>query len=191
MIYTNEIIDRKTGELISVSAGDWMTIRELAELLSCGHRQTIVILREMGFLQIEGDGQNSRHRIADWVNAQGWGKRLHRKADKFPFDVVNTNAVYWVIDRWDKAKTDYHEATYTAEAITAQQVLHEYQAARGRSDMSVQMQVCWLVDHFPDLTQKMIAGVVHVTQQLVSKFLKIRSADITKAQQLKANTFLC
>lgn len=190
MIYTQDILDRKTGELISVSAGDWITIRELADFLSYGHRQTIVILREMGFLQLEGTGKNSRHRVADWLMLKGWAKRHYSKADHYPFDVINTDAVFWVIDRWEQAKAAYLETTYTAGVEEAQKALQAFQIDRGRRDMSVQMQVCWLVDHFPELTQTMIAGVVAVTQQVVSKFLRIRSADITTAQQLKANRFL-
>lgn len=190
MIYTQDILDRKTGELISVSAGDWITIRELADLLSYGHRQTIVILREMGFLQLEGTGKNSRHRVADWLMAKGWAKRHHTKANHYPFDVINTNAVFWVIDRWEQAKTDYHEKTYTSEVTEAQRALQAFQINRDRRDMSVQMQVSWLADHFPNLTQEMIAGIVSVTQQVVSKFLIARSMYIKKAQRLKAKTFI-
>lgn len=190
MIYTQDILDRKTGELISVSAGDWITIREFAEFLSYGHRQTIVILREMGFLQLEGTGKNSRHRVADWLVAMGWAKRHHTKADHYPFDVINTDAVFWVIDRWEQARADYLQSTCTADVEQAQRALQAFQINRDRRDMSVQMQVSWLVDHFPKLTQEMIAGVVAVTQQVVSKFLIARSNYIKEAKRLKAKTFI-
>ncbi|MBB4171594.1 hypothetical protein [Rhizobium sp. BK538] len=62
MIYVEEILDRKTGELVSVDKGDWITITELATLLGLGRRQATTVLRHLDFLQIEGVGRESRHR---------------------------------------------------------------------------------------------------------------------------------
>jgi hypothetical protein len=52
--------------------------------------------------------------------------------------------------------------------------------------MSVQMQVCWLADHRPDLTQAQGAQVLSVSQQLVSRNLTIRANQLAKARALKA-----
>ena len=190
MKYTNEIIDRKTGEIISVSSGDWLTLAELAEFLSCGRRKMTVILKELNFLQLENDGRYNRHRLAEWVTTKGWGRRLHCKGSQYPFDVVSPDAVLWLVDRWEQAVQDYHDKTYTAEIDAARESLQRFQSDRGRSDMTVQMMVCWLTDTLPELTQEKIAGVLDVTQQVVSKFLKTRSKQLSELREMKANMFL-
>ena len=190
MKYTDEIIDRKTGEIISVSSGDWLTLAELAEFLSCGRRKITVILKELNFLQLENDGRYNRHRLADWVMTKGWGKRLHCKGSQYPFDVVSPDAVLWLIDRWEQAVQDYHNKTYTTEIDAARESLQRFQSDRGRGEMTVQMMVCWLTDTLPQLTQEKIAGVLDVTQQVVSKFLKTRSKQLSKWKAMKANMFL-
>ena len=190
MKYTNEIIDRKTGEIISVSSGDWLTLAELAVFLSYGRRKMTVILKELNFLQLENDGRNNRYRLADWVTIKGWGKRLHCRGSKYPFDVVSPDAVLWLIERWEEAVQDYQDKTYTAEIDAARESLQRFQFDRDRSDMTVQMMVCWLTDTLPELTQEKIAGVLDVTQRVVSKFLKTRSKQLSELRQMKANMFL-
>lgn len=189
MIYRQEVLDRKTGELVSVDQGDWITIGELGQLFGLGRRQTTTVLRQMEFLQVEGGGRNSRHRIADWVEAKGWGKRLHRKADKFPFDVIAPPAVEWIRERWPDAVAAIERKTFSGPVAEAKAVLADFQAAHGRKEMSVQMMVCWLVDFFPDLTQQQMAGVLDVSQQLVSRFMAVRSEQLKQAKTLKAKRF--
>lgn len=189
MEYTDEIIDRKTGEIISVSSGDWLTLKELAEFLSCGRRKMTVILKELNFLQLENDGRYNRHRLADWLTTKGWGKRLHCRGNKYTFDVVSPDAVLWLIERWEQAVQDYHDKTYTTEIVAGRESLRRFQSDRGRSEMTVQMMVCWLTDTLPQLTQEKIAGVLDVSQQVVSKFLKTRSKQLSKWKAMKANMF--
>lgn len=76
MIYTEQLLDRKTGELVTVERGDWTTIAELGELFGWGRRQTTTILRKMGFMQAEGGGRDARHRIAQWIVERGWGRPI-------------------------------------------------------------------------------------------------------------------
>lgn len=189
MIYRYEVLDRKTGELVSVDQGDWITIAELGQLFGLGRRQTTTVLRHLDFLQVEGGGRNSRHRIADWVEAKGWGKRLHRKADKFPFDVIAPPAVEWIRKRWPDAVAAIERKTFSGPVGEAKAALADFQAAHGRKEMTVQMMVCWLADFFPDLTQQQMAGVLDVSQQLVSRFLTIRSEQLKEAKALKASHF--
>ena len=187
MIYVEEILDRKTGELVSVDKGDWITITELGALFGLGRRQTTTVLRQMNFLQVEGGGRNSRHRIADWVVQRGWGKRLHRKTDKFPFDVIGPEAVQWIKERWQDAVAAIERETVTGPVVEAKSALADFQATHGRKEMSVQMMVCWLADFFPELTQQQMAGVLDVSQQLVSRFLSIRSEQLKRAKALKGS----
>ncbi|WP_203423080.1 hypothetical protein [Sinorhizobium sp. BG8] len=189
MIYITEILDRKTGELVSVDQGDWITITELGQLFSLGRRQTTTVLRQLDFLQVEGGGRNSRHRIADWVVAKGWGKRLHRKFDKFPFDVISPDAVEWIKERWAGAVAAIERETHSGPVAEAKAALADFKLMHGRREMTVQMMVCWLADFFPDLTQQHMASALDVSQQLVSRFLKIRSEQLKEAKNLKVSRF--
>ncbi|WP_242218935.1 hypothetical protein [Shinella zoogloeoides] len=189
MIYVEEMLDRKTGELVSVDKGDWITITELATLFGLGRRRATTVLRHLDFLQVEGGGRDSRHRIADWVVQRGWGKRLHRKTDKFPFDVVGPEAVQWIKERWQGAVTAIERETFSGPVAEAKAALADFEAAYGRKEMTVQMKLCWLADFLPGLTQEQIGSVLDVTQQLVSRFISIRSNQLREAKALKANRF--
>ena len=68
--------------------------------------------------------------------------------------------------------------TQASEALTAFMVGHE--------EMTVQMQVCWLADHFPSLTQKQMALVLSVSQQLLSRNLATRAEQLARRKSLKA-----
>ena len=189
MKYVQEILDRKTGELISVDQGDWITITELACMLDVGRRRATTILRQMGFLQVEGGGRNCRHRIADWVVEKGWGRRLHRKGDKFPFDVIGPNAVSWIRDRWQAASIAVEHGDNTGLVAEARDAVMGFKASRDGREPSVQMLVCRLADFFPSLTQQQMGDVLDVTQQLVSRFLSVRSAQLRTAKELRGRTF--
>lgn len=188
MIYVEEILDRKTGELVSVDKGEWITIRELGDLYGLGRRQTTTVLRHMNFLQVEGGGRNSRHRIADWVTQKGWGKRLQRKTDRYPFDVIGPEAVEWIKQRWQEAVTALERQTNSEPVAEAKAALTDFQSHR-RQGMSVQMMVYWLTDFFPDLTQVQMASVLDVSQQLVSRFTSSRSEQLKNARALKMKRF--
>ena len=58
--------------------------------------------------------------------------------------------------------------------------------SNGRGPMTVQAQVCWLADHFPGLTQKQMALVLSVSQQMVSRNLTVRAEQLDRARALKA-----
>ncbi|MGN6489080.1 MAG: hypothetical protein ACTHLT_14860 [Devosia sp.] len=97
MEYFDEIFDRRTGELIKVSVGEWTTVTELGELHGVGRMRVRTILREMGVLQIEGAARHQRHRLAPWVVQRGWGKRIEKKGT-VPFDVVGPELRAWVAE---------------------------------------------------------------------------------------------
>ncbi len=189
MNYVQEILDRKTGELVSVDQGDWITITELSCMLVVGRRRATTILRHMGFLQVEGGGRNSRHRIADWVVEKGWGKRLHRKGDKFPFDVIGPNAIPWIKERWQAASVAVEHGDNTGLVAEARDAVTTFKASRDGREPSVQMLVCWLADFFPSLTQQQMGAVLDVTQQLVCRFLSVRSAQHAEAKELRKRDF--
>jgi hypothetical protein len=184
MYYTREVLDRETGELVTIPIGKWITIAELGEMHGLGRRQTTEVLRHIDVLQVETDHRTRRHRLAPWFVERGYGKRLKRKADKFPFDVVSPEGQAWINELWPLAVAELEEQRMTAPVDEARSALSAF--GRDRRPMDVQMQVCWLADHFPDLTQKQMGLVLSVSQQMVSRNLAVRAKQLDRARALKA-----
>jgi hypothetical protein len=47
---------------------------------------------------------------------------------------------------------------------------------KGRvSEVTTQMQVCWLRDHFPSLTQDEVASLIDIPQSLVNRYGRLQS----------------
>jgi hypothetical protein len=185
MHYTDEIIDRMTGELVSVSKGNWITIAELAELFGVGRRQASTILREMDFLVVVGSGKNSRHQIAPWVSARGWGQTNRRMTDKYPFDVISPEAVQWISERWSKAAAAVRERTHDGPVAEAASALEDFKTTRDRNGMSVEGQARWLIDHFPHLTHQQISDVLSVTRQVIDRYMKVRQRQLAVLLAMK------
>lgn len=171
MEYFQEVLDRSSGRLAKVSRGDWITITELGEIMRAGKRETRTILREMGFLVLEGQDRNARHRLSSWVTDRDWGRRIKRKGC-YPFDVIGPDARKWVEERWHTAVEKI--ADISAEARAAQMHLATFLRRRRNPEMPSQEQVCWLCDFYPDLSQMEKARVVGISQQLVSRFEEVR-----------------
>ncbi|KQP11126.1 hypothetical protein ASF28_08750 [Methylobacterium sp. Leaf99] len=68
--------------------------------------------------------------------------------------------------------------------IQAHEALNAFRAER-LSDLNVQGCVLWLSDHFPDLTHAEMAGILDVTQQVVSRYVGIQSRQRSSARQRK------
>jgi len=172
MEYFHEVLDRSSGQLVRISQGDWITITELGEIMGAGKRATRAVLREMGFLTVEGTGRNSRHRLASWVTNRGWGRRIHRSGG-FPFDVVGPEARRWIEERWASAAEKVCDLS--GEAKAARGHLSSFLARRRNPAMPPQEQVCWLCDFYPSLSQAEKGRIVGISQQLVGRFEKVRS----------------
>lgn len=191
MLYTSQLLDRKTGELVLVEDGDWITITELAELHSVGPRRIRTILRHMDFLQIEGGGRQHRHRLCPWVTAKGWGKRIQAKGT-IPFDVISPLARDWIAERWSQATSslELQENSPAAEAKAALESFRDGRNCYRRSirerfphrennppDMEITEMVSWLDCFFPRLSHSDIATILDVSQQLVSRYLGERQRE--------------
>jgi hypothetical protein len=174
MEYFDEILDRSTGELVTVSKGDWITVTELGEVFGVKRREVRTMLRKMGVLVTEGAATHQRHRLAAWVVQQGWGKRIEKRG-AIPFDVVSPELRQWIAERWEQTKDDIASEA-TSRSLVAREALLDFQSSRNRPDLTVQQKVHWLADFHPKLTQAEVAMVLDVTQQLVSKFLNARTA---------------
>ncbi|TPP09789.1 hypothetical protein [Rhizobium glycinendophyticum] len=183
MQYTSEILDRKTGEMVSIDQGHWITMEELSEVFKIGRRQLATVLHQMNFLQIEGSGRNARNRIRDWVIAKGYGKRNKRKSDDMPFDVVSAEGVRWIAERWEAAKKAVEEKT-SGPAKEAREALREFQKCRS-GPMCGKQEIHWVADHFPHLTHDQMAQALSLSRQLVTRFMRIRSEQIANAKALR------
>lgn len=183
MEYFHEVFDRKTGELQKVSQGDWITITELGQLHQVGPRQVRTILRKMGVLVVEGAATHQRHRLASWVVHQEWGKRVEKRGT-VPFDVVGPELQAWIASRWSGTVAEVARES-TAASTQARTALDAFKKTRQSGELEIQPSVSWLVCHYPHLTQKEMAAVLDVTQQLVAKYMNIRTAQLREARALR------
>ncbi|MBK1795087.1 hypothetical protein JHL21_11315 [Devosia sp. WQ 349] len=176
MEYFEEVLDRKTGKLLSVSQGDWITVTELGESMGLGPKETRSVLAKMQFLQVEGSATHSRYRLPLWAVDEGLGRRIERKG-KPPFDVISPLGQSWVAERWEETMAAMAaakgEPVRIAQAALAafKQERNAYAATWERPEMTTKEEVYWVVYHFPELTQSEIAQVVHVSQPLVHRLL--------------------
>jgi hypothetical protein len=183
MEYFTDVLDRRTGQLVSVSEGDWITLSELGQVCCVGPREVRTILRAMGVVEVEGVAKHQRHRLATWVVQRGWGRRIVRRG-AVPFDVVGPQLRAWIADRWDETLS--HIASQaSAPSIEARRALGVFNSERLHGPLSVQQSVSWLACAFPHLTQTEMAMVLDVTQQLVGKYLSIRGDQLREARKLK------
>ncbi|MBS7544025.1 hypothetical protein [Ancylobacter oerskovii] len=182
MIYTEEVLDRATGELKTINTGDWVTVTEFGEMMGVGPRRVRTILREMEFLAVEGGGLHHRCRITAKAVKLDLGRRINpTKKATYPFDVISPAGRAWIGERWSAALQRVEDRQLGSEVQHAKAALVEFQRSRSRQDMPVQEAVCWLADHFPELGQSDVASVLDVTQQLVSRYLNIRSKQRQEA----------
>ncbi|RYG86409.1 MAG: hypothetical protein EON59_10075, partial [Alphaproteobacteria bacterium] len=162
MEYFEEVLDRRSGELVPVSKGDWITVSELGELHGVGRREVRTILRKMGVLHVEASASHGRHRLAKWIVEEGWGRRIERKGE-YPFDVVGPKLREWIDTRWDATfQALMQEASNSS--LVARAALAAFTSSRLTGELSVQQAVSWLADHFEDLTQVEMSMVLDVTQ---------------------------
>lgn len=193
MQYVDEVLDRKTGNMVIIPKGDWVTITELGERYGVGRKHVRSILRQMNFLFVEAGTSHQRHRLCPWVIEKGWGKRLTPKYS-VPFDVVGPDAQQWIDEHWQAAVKAIEDAK-SGPTKDAQAALEAFRSERnafrrshGNDEMTTEEQVSWLSDHFPKLTQTEIASVVGVTQQIVARNLSKRNKHKQELERLRKTT---
>lgn len=189
MHYSSEELDRSTGELITVSLGDWRTVTEVGRLHGAGPRRTRQVLVHMGFLAPEG----SRYRLPLDHVAKGWGKRLKHGSTGRPFDVISPLGQELIGRAWDDTLTDLEaDEGGEPEVAEASAALETFVAGRP-GGLDTEGRVRWLLDHFPALDTQQVADVVCVSRQLVERYAKRRAAQLdtlkaTKVADLPAFT---
>ena len=183
MEYIDTVLDRKTGELITVGTGDWITVTELGDRHSVSRVKIRAILRKMDFLYVAGGSAHNRHRLMPWVIAQGLGKHIPAKRKgQYPFDVIGPEGQAWIAERWSDTITAIQAEEGKTGVADAREALRVFKDDRGRHNLNVQGSVLWLIDHHPDLTHTEVAAILGVTQQLVSRYASLRSKQLQGAR---------
>jgi hypothetical protein len=176
MQYTSRpTLDRATGEMHSIPLGNWITVTELGKRYGVGPKTTRLILHHIGLLQVEG----GRYRLSPEAVSQGLGIRHERsKRVRFAFDVLSPKCQDLIDGIWQSAAGEVEqEKRKSPLAVRAAQALSAFNADR-RSEMTTQMQVRWLCEHFAGMTEREMALVIGVTQPLVHRYAKQRQAQV-------------
>lgn len=171
MEYVTEDLDRQTGELVLHSQGDWITVTELGNHYGVGPKRVRTILHHMGVLRPEG--QHGRYRLTPLAVARGYGKRHdRRKRGKYPFDVISPLGQSLVAEAWTETVTDLEaEVSGDVEIADARKDLSAFQSSR-LQELTTMEAVYWLTDTRQTLTQRQVASVLDVSEQLVGRYLK-------------------
>lgn len=185
MEYTTEVLDRTTGDLKTVSLGNWVSVTEYGVLKGVGPRQVRAILSHLGLLQERlevsksGTSRVARRRLTDEAVKAGLGKRNYpKKAGTYPFDVLSPKGQEWIDQKWDDAVQTMAAETASSPMVTAAtECLDRFKASR-RSDMTPQMEVCFLSDHFPDLLQVDMCRITGASPRMVSLHVNTRADQI-------------
>ncbi|TPJ72446.1 hypothetical protein [Mesorhizobium sp. B2-6-2] len=193
MQYTTEVLDRTSGDLKLVSLGDWITVTEYGERKGVGPRQVRAVLAHIGLLReeteapISGKAKVVRRRLTHEAVEQGLGKRIYpAKKGSYPFDVLSPAGQAWVDARWNDGVATISSAVASNPlADEAKACLEKFRAMR-RSELTSQMVVCFLLDHFPDLLQVDISRITGVSERMVSRYVAIRVDQIRKWTAFKS-----
>lgn len=186
MLYSTATLDRATGEMVSASLGEWLTISEVGRTYDTGPRRTRQILVHMGFLAPEG----RRYRLPLEAVAKGWGKRLKNPSTGRPFDVVSPEGQRLIALGWADAATDLEaEESGEPEVAEATAALEAF-AARRAIGLDTEGRVRWLLDYFPDLDSGQVAEAVCVSRQLVERYAGRRKEQVAALETLKAKPLL-
>lgn len=181
MLYVQEVLDRKTGQIIEVDAGEWMTITELGERLGAGQRKTREVLRELDVVAMAGGGGIQRHHFTPWFLECDFGRRHPpTKARPYPFDTIGPLGREWIEERWTDALHRVETKASSPLVSAAQAALEDFKVTRGRETMPVYEMVYWLCDHFPGLSQAEMGIIIGVSQPMVFRYAAQRQADKAK-----------
>jgi len=174
MIYTQDLLDRSTGQLRTVSIGNWVTVTELGEHYGVGNRKVRAILHHMGLLHREGRS----YRLPWSAVEKGLGKRHDKPKSGYPFDVISPLGQQLVAQVWDATVEDYEaELRSDSQIDEARAALNAFKQTRIGGSLKAQQEVCWLRDHFPSMTYEAIAKTLEISPTLVRRYADKQTAD--------------
>ena len=179
--YTKDIFDRSTGELVTLDLGLWMTLKEFTDLMGVPMKLGRAVLQQIGLVGLEG----GRLRLKQEHVEGGLGRRNKTKASKFPFDVLSPAGQHHARPLWDKALwVVLEERGRDREAEEADKALQSFMTGRFEA-MTTQMEVSWLQDHYPGLSTRSIARLLHVSEAIVFKWSAHRQRQLREAATRK------
>ncbi|MCM5560065.1 hypothetical protein [Pleomorphomonas sp. JP5] len=187
MEYQTTYLDRRTGDLVTESIGDWITVTEFGRRKGLGPRTVRHLLHHAGILQPEG--KHGRFRLSFPMVERGVGKRIDRPKSGYPFDVLAPETVRILDEVWDEMVADY-EASVGQSALvkTAKAALARFEDHRITHPLSSAARVWWVRDHFQSLTHAQIGEVVGVQQPIVSKHLRQRDDQRKEKKKAQASS---
>jgi hypothetical protein len=171
MIYEREVLNRQTGELVSIDAGDWITVTELGECLDLGSRQIRKLLNRLGWVEADYSSYSSRgaYRINDFAVRCGFGRRI-TPAKGFPFDIISPAGQDAVLKDFE-ALMAAEEAEKATDPLVVQsrRALDEYREDYPKKLVTLREEVDWLDFHCPGLEAPQVALVLDTNAALVRK----------------------
>jgi hypothetical protein len=172
MLYTAELLDRSSGDLRIVDLGNWFTVTELGQRYGLGPKKICSVLHHPEMLQTEG----KRLRLTRKAVELGYGRRHDfPKKHKYPFDVISPLGQRVIAENWEWLLADMAEEEHSKAILwEASEAMASFKESR-RSEMTTQMEVCWLRDHFPNLTQVEMATLLDIPQSLVDRYVKLQA----------------
>jgi hypothetical protein len=186
MEYFDTRLDRKTGELVEASLGDWIPFTELGQHYGVSARKVRLVLKEMDFVYIPGNHAKAAYRLSDWAIEAGFGRRIERsRRVKYAFYVISPIGQQWVAERWAGALASVDGRSSGPELGLAGKALEDFQASRNRR-LTVEEGVSWLLGHYPSLSQENMAAILSVSQPLVSYHVNTRRKQLRETSERRA-----
>lgn len=178
MFYNSEVLDRRTGELVRVCQGEWVTVTELGKAFGLGPRQVRQALHHLGLVFPTANGRGRYCLTPDAIKA-GMGRSIAKSKSGRPFEVISPAGQKAFADCLPKTLAAIRNRE-TPDVIEARAALVAFKAHRLDADAwTIRMEVSWLSAFRPHLPQDSIAATLSVSKQLVSHHLTTTSAPPT------------
>ena len=82
-----------------------------------------------------------------------------------------------IAESWDWVVADLEQEKQSKPLLReASEALKRFKEER-RGGLTSQMEVCWLRDHFPTLTQYEIATLIEIPQSLVNRYARLQESQ--------------
>lgn len=167
MLYHSEVLDRRTGELVRVCHGNWITVTELGQAFGLGPRKVRQALHQMGWVFPTAAGRGRYRLTADAIK-QRIGRHIAKSNSGRAFDIISPLGQERFAEALPAAliAIENRETPQVADARAALAAFKERRLDRDR--WTTQMEVSWLRFFRPDLSQDEIATTLAISKQLVS-----------------------